>query len=146
SPESSPLPRRLRPWRAGTARRPRGGHRESAGKVASSSRRQLNAAERASVRFRGSLAVGEEPVAARPPEASGLDEPAEHRSRSVALLAVLIAQGLEHPQHMVHSDRVGPGKWAAGVTEPEEHPGVDVARFADAFAQRERRLVYDLAD
>jgi len=48
-------------------------------------------------------------------------------------------------EHAVDPDRVRPLQRTARVVEPQDHSGVDVARGADAFCQRERRLVDHLA-
>ncbi len=71
---------------------------------------------------------------------------AQRRRRAVALLAVLVAQRLEHREHVVEADRIGPLERPARVAQAEHHAEVDVARLADAFAERERRLVDHLAD
>ena len=71
---------------------------------------------------------------------------AQQRGRgAVALLAVLVAEGGQHAEHRRGADRVAPLERAARVVEAEHHAGVDVLGGADAVAEREARLVDELA-
>ena len=54
--------------------------------------------------------------------------------------------GLEHGEHVIEADLVGPAEEPARVVEAVDHAGVDVRRAADALAERERGLVDHLAD
>ena len=69
------------------------------------------------------------------PEPAGERVPAQRRGRAIALLAVLLAQPVEHGEHVVEADRVGPRQRATGVVESEHHAGVDVRGAADALAE-----------
>ena len=70
---------------------------------------------------------------------------AQLRRRAVALLAELVAQRVEDAEHVLDADRLRPGERPARVVHAERHAVVDVGLRADALAQREERLVDDLA-
>ena len=71
---------------------------------------------------------------------------AQQRRRAVALLAPLVPEAVDHGEHVVEADRLAPGHRSARVVEAEREPGVHVVGGADALADREGRLVHELAD
>src|SRR6202035_1467321 len=82
-------------------------------------------------------------LAAQPP---GPHQRPQSRRQPVALLAEFLAQTLEHGTDVIEPDLVRPRKYPARVVEPVDHPGIDVLGAPDALADREGRLVDDLAD
>ena len=90
--------------------------------------------------------VCEEALAGRASEPSRQRQAAQHRRGAVALLAVLEVERVEHAEHVVESDHVGPGEDPARVVEPVDHARIDVLAAADALAERERGFVDHLAD
>src|SRR4051794_25433867 len=94
----------------------------------------------------GSLVVGEEAGARVPAELPGPDPLQQGWRRAVALLAALVDEREQHGENVVEPDCVRPAENPARVVEAVHHAGVNVLHAADALAERERGLVYDLAD
>ena len=88
----------------------------------------------------------EEPCSGLAAEATPPREAAQDGRCSVALLASFERQRVEHRQHVVEADLVGPGEDAPRITEAMDHPGVDVLGARKPLAEGERRLVDDLAN
>src|SRR4051794_30273445 len=70
----------------------------------------------------------------------------ERRGRPIALLAVVAPEAVEHGEDARGADRVAPLERPARVVESKRHARVDVLGRADALAEREARLVHELAD
>src|SRR5579871_6208971 len=96
---------------------------------------ELTKVQRVARAFREASSIFEEARARGAAGAPGRDHPPQRRRRPVALLAVLAAERLEHGEHVVEADRIGPLQRPARMAQPELHPRVDVGRPADAFAE-----------
>src|SRR4249919_3255506 len=86
-----------------------------------------------------------EPGARSMAQAAVPDAPAQVRAGAVARVVLLLVDGVEHGEHVVEADRVGPVQGPVRMVEAEEHARVDVLGGAHALAQREGRLVDELA-
>ena len=71
---------------------------------------------------------------------------AQQRRGAVALLAALGPEPVDRGEHVVEADRLAPRHRPARVVEAERQAGVHVVGRAHALADRERRLVHELAD
>ena len=89
----------------------------------------------------GSESYSKNPAPVWRPRRPTEPERAERRGRAVALLAPLLVQRVEHAQHVVEPDLVGPREGPARVVERRGSCRCRCRRPADAFAERERRLV-----
>ena len=92
------------------------------------------------------MTVAEEALPGLAPEPPGPRQPPQQRRGAVALLPPLVEQRVEHAEHVIEPDLIGPAKRTARVVQPEHHASVDVLGAADPFSERERGLVDDLAD
>src|SRR5581483_9812561 len=93
-----------------------------------------------------SVFIGEEALAGLAAESTGEGEPSQLRGGTVALLVALLDEGVEDAEHLIKPDFIGPRERPAGMVEPVDEASVDVLGAANALAQGERGLIYQLAD
>ena len=79
------------------------------------------------------LLVGEESLSGLAPEPTGQHQAPQLRRGPVALLPSLDDEPVEHLEHVIEPNSVGPRERTAWMVEAENHAGIDVGRRPDAL-------------